>query len=381
MPILRKPRKGVVLNAKGRPVPFSFWPTYRTTRRFGLQSTLFARDPWNVIVANIRKRCPATARDEAEACVEQAQDFYNASLTATLASARPLLLYYSFMNLVKAYGLTTSTVPTFARAQHGVSEQLSPGGVELVDAFLRAFSSPRASGERQIFDDFRRALGASAMTTGVHDYRLPRLMPQVVPGHRIWCEASEEEERFIAIDRINIVHDEPSRTMWLDLYVFADDLSRFSISHSRFLKESGLAGAFKEVKCAAKAGGRKLIRFEQVVTSRYTGRPTDSLQALVGSVRGRIWATVGEGRPYRRYYAYLAPSAEQAEVLPQLASIYALVFYLGSITRYRPHHFDAILQGDYGAWIREFILGQPVQFIYLIASEFAQQEVTKPAIV
>jgi hypothetical protein len=62
-------------------------------------------------------------------------------------------------------------------------------------------------------------------------------------------------------------------------------------------------------------------------------------------------------------------------------SIYAITFYLGSITRYRPHHFDTIVQGSLGHVIEEFVSGQPLQFIYLIASEFAEQEVTKPSIV
>jgi hypothetical protein len=62
-------------------------------------------------------------------------------------------------------------------------------------------------------------------------------------------------------------------------------------------------------------------------------------------------------------------------------SIYAITFHLGSITRYRPHHFDRIIDGHYGPRIEEFISGQPLQFIYLMASEFAEQDVTKPSIV
>ncbi|KAB2907523.1 MAG: hypothetical protein F9K30_23850, partial [Dechloromonas sp.] len=378
---LPRPRKGLVLNVKGRPVPFSFWPVYRTIRRYGLQSTLFALDPWNVIVASIRQRCPASAKAEAEACVEQAQDFYNASLTAALASARPLLLYYSFMNLVKAYGLTMGTVPTFSRAQHGVSEQLKPAGNELVDAYLKAFPSPSTSGDRQIFDDFNKSIGGTGIAAPSHCYDLPKLMPQVVAGHRLWCEAADENERFIAIERISVMHDVATKELWLNIYVFTGDLSRFGITHTQFLTESQLGSCFREVRSAGRKGAKKMMRLEQLVPTKYTGRPTDTLQNLVHSLRGKIWATVSEGRPYRRYYAYLAPTSEHPEVLPQLLSIYAVVFYLGSITRYRPHHFDAILEGAYGAWIREFIIGQPVQFIYLLASEFAEQEVTKPAIV
>src|SRR5713226_10260933 len=47
-------------------------------------------------------------------------------------------------------------------------------------------------------------------------------------------------------------------------------------------------------------------------------------------------------------------------------------FISGSITRYRPHQYDAIASGQFGPWIQEFVNGQPLQFVYLLASEFAQ---------
>lgn len=86
-------------------------------------------------------------------------------------------------------------------------------------------------------------------------------------------------------------------------------------------------------------------------------------------------------QPYRRYYVYLAPQNEAAQVLPQILAIYAITYYLGSITRYRPQHFQTLLAGSYGPRIEEFITVQPLQFVYLVASEFAEKEITKPALV
>lgn len=48
---LAQPRSGTLVVVRQRPVPFSFWPMHRGTRRFGLQSSLFVRDPWTVIRA------------------------------------------------------------------------------------------------------------------------------------------------------------------------------------------------------------------------------------------------------------------------------------------------------------------------------------------
>ena len=85
--------------------------------------------------------------------------------------------------------------------------------------------------------------------------------------------------------------------------------------------------------------------------------------------------------PYRKYYLYAAPVAEHAQVVPQILSIYGITYYLGSIVRYRPHHFDRILKGEFGPFVEAFLNDQPTQFIYLMASEFAEKEVTKAAIV
>lgn len=105
------------------------------------------------------------------------------------------------------------------------------------------------------------------------------------------------------------------------------------------------------------------------------------MPTLVDSVKNSLWATVGASPPYRRYYVYTAPANERPGVLPQLVSVYALMYYLGSITRYRPQHLDEILKGLYGSLIEEFLVAQPTQYIYLMASEFARRDVTQPSIV
>jgi hypothetical protein len=87
-----------------------------------------------------------------------------------------------------------------------------------------------------------------------------------------------------------------------------------------------------------------------------------------------------EINPYRRYYVYLAPPAEHGDVLPQILSTYTVMYYLGSIVRYRPQHFDSITGGKYGPRVEEFINGISAQFIYLMASEFVLRQVTRPAL-
>jgi len=168
--------------------------------------------------------------------------------------------------------------------------------------------------------------------------------------------------------------------MWINFYFSPGDLKRFGITHKQLLDESGLLSTFAAVKPNS-TSRLKMVCLQQRAPISYGHRPADEVLKLASSIRDNLWATVASIPPYRRYYVYLSPVDEKPALLPQLLSIYAVTFYLGSITRYRPHHFDKIIDGPFGPRIKEFIGGQALQFIYLMASEFAQQEVTKPSIV
>lgn len=352
---------------------------HRGSRRYGLQSNLFAVDPWTIIKDKVRTDCPIPARQEANACVEQASDFFNSSQTSVITAARPLQIYYCFMNLVKALVLTKGNVRTFDQASHGLSEKLSPGGKELKDAYLDAFPSPSAQGKLQVFGELYKLLNGRNVPTNTR-YDISLMMPQILPGHRLWARAANKKERFISIHDLRFMQN-AANELWLNLILIADDLSRLGITHKQFLAESRLSPAFHEVKFSEVIDQRRLLCFEQTTRTSFADRPSDQVQSLVDQFKRDIWVTVNGAQPYRRYYAYLAPVAERNAVVHQLLSIYAITYYLGSITRYRPQLFDTFLADAFGPRIEEFVSVQPMQFIYLIASEFAEQEITKPALI
>jgi hypothetical protein len=260
---------------------------------------------------------------------------------------------------------------------HGLKERRR-GPKELEDAFLRAEKSH--GGDLKVFDELLRVVRGSGLSAD-QDFDLMKLLPQILPGHRLWAAAADQNERFIALHEIRVMERTKNKSIWLEFLLFEDDLTRLAVTHKKLLQESRLAGVFRQVRTTREVNNRRLIRFEQITPRTYTHRPSDEVLALIGTVREILWVTVASVPPYRRYYLYLSPSAEHSQLLPQLLSIYAITFHLGSITRYRPHHFDRIIDGHYGPRIEEFISGQPLQFIYLMASEFAEQDVTKPSIV
>jgi hypothetical protein len=332
-----------------------------------------------MIARSLGHECERARRAEALACLQQSKDFFIAATNAEVIAARPLALYYSFMNLAKVFCLLRGGRATFDQAQHGLAERLNPGAGELVGAFLRAFPSVPAN-SANVFDEFMQALSAAGLP-GQTDYQLPVLLSQIVPGHRLWAQAAKHEERFIAIHDLEFHHDSATQTMWLNLLFVADDLSRLGVSQQRLLDEARLAATFRGVACDRQFQGRNLLCFEQIHAHHYPGGyPADEFRPVIDPLRDRIWVTVATVSPYRRYYVCLAPVADHPFILPQLLCIYAIMFYLGSITRYRPHHYDTITAGPFGPWVQEFVNGQPLQFLYLMASEFARQDVTKPSI-
>jgi hypothetical protein len=145
---LSSPRTGIRLRVNKKLIPYSFWPTKNGSKgNASLQSLLFSLDPWAMIDQAIKTSCPKLAQAEAIACLTQARDFYSAAVDSQRIAAKPLTLYYCFMNLVKAFCLTRGTRISFDKAQHGLAEKLrAPLGRELIDAFLMAHVSPNRKG-------------------------------------------------------------------------------------------------------------------------------------------------------------------------------------------------------------------------------------------
>ena len=123
-----------------------------------------------------------------------------------------------------------------------------------------------------------------------------------------------------------------------------------------------------------------MVCFEPVTPTSFSSRAADNVMDAINTIAPNLWTTVRNDKPYRAYYLYLCPGSEVASRMPQLCSIYAIAYYLGSITRYRPHHFTSIIDGPFGPFVEAFLGDQPTQFLYLLASEFTQREVTRAAL-
>ena len=376
---LRKIRVGTELKANRRSVPFSFWPVAaNNSQRPPVQSLLFAADPWLIMKRSINDQIAIQeTREEASSYIEQASDFYNSALQSHIDAAKPVQLYYSYLNIAKAFVLCRGLQRSLSPIYHGINEAVPNNGTEFDQAYVQ-FKRP--TGRLQVFDEFIQALGYSQLPNGTQ-IPIVQLLPQILPGHRLWASAAGKQERFLSLQRVQFTEHKTSRQVWLRLYLYKDDLTRLGQPQIHVLQQSRISNVFRRVQCDETIGDRQLICFEERTATVYRRHGVDEAMKLVNDVRSGLWAIVASSSPYRRYYLYLSPPNTDRFVLPQLASIYALTFYLGSVTRYRPTVFRSILEGDYGPCIAEFVSGHPAQFVYLMASEFAKQDVTQPAII
>lgn len=382
MSILPNPKDGEILTIKDYQVPFSFWPTRKTNVRCVLNTRIFANNPWLMITNSIKDKIKVeTRRHEALAYCEQSQDFFRSAQTARVSAAKPILLYYAFMNLAKAFILLKNVRPGLSKAFHGlVTADVSKD--KLASAKIQVHKNRASSVKTNVFDDFYNALCDKNVTVNKFEYNLRDLVPQVIVGHRLWLEAINSsssmryKERFVSVDKLHFMHNKDTKELWLRIYLKKSALTRFGYNLSEFIEKAD-RGNWTAVK--AEEGDYRC--YEQKVTVKHRGSPADYLANVTEGVRTTFWQTVRSDEPYRRYYLYANPSQNSDQVLPQILSVYAIMFYLGSITRYRPLRYDKIADSKFGAFIESFIDSQPTQFLYLMASRFDEREIAKAAIV
>lgn len=367
-------RPGTPMEVRNRDVEFSFWPMARGNRRYGLQSRVFGSDPFNIIERSVNERCQQAVRSLALAYLEQARDFFAASQFGAVRAARPLLLYYAFMNLVKTFALTKGLVATFGDSHHGLTTVFPVTGSGPSGATLRAF---RATPQKaNLFDLLLRGLTGSGLPATT-DYNLEQVLPQILLGHRLWCDAAGRKERFVEVEDIQFRDDRVTKECWVRFDLARSEYTRLNYTQDQIANNARLTPLWHIV--APSGDAQQTLRFEMLQPTRYNDRPSDVVNSLVEQIRHELWRSVTIVKPFRKYYIYVADP--QDRVVPQLCAIYMVMFYLGSITRYRPDQFDGLVAGPYGAFIQEFIENQPNQWLYLLASEFAEQEIARAAVV
>lgn len=385
MPRIREERIGDSLLMTGRELNFSFRPVKRQTRSYVRQPEILATNPWDVIENVIRRNLNhRVRRRDALYFLWQAKDFWSAAQTAQITS-KPLLLYYSMMNAAKALILYRGVAQTLNRAMHGLSEDTHLGTVR--DPLLaNVIAMPNKAGSANIFDLFGQAIGCAPLAQK-QTYQVANLLPQIVIGHRLWAAVGRRRERFVRADSVSFAIDQANRQTWLRIDIDRSDLPTVMSSYKEFEVGCRLAPAFRRVKFRDTGSANsnhellneKFIRYESATPTSFITRAAERVNDLAGTLKPILWPVVRSTPPYRRYYLYASPS--NAVPISPLLSVYALVYFFGSITRYRPHLFDKVRESPFGMFVDEFLNTQGRQFLFLTASELVQRDVSWPAVI
>jgi len=342
-----------------------------TGSKIALQHRLFVNDPWELIAEAIVRSVPqGRTREVAQSFRRQAEDYFRVATTARELPVRPVLLYYAFLNLSKAYAIAKGNTSLSQRAYHGVSCSPTRGTI---------LGTPIAFDKRHNPAVFRELLQHLNGNLSILNFpmTLRYLLPQVLPGHRLWCYATNKSERFLTIQNYKLLHAARGKQVWLNLYVRTSELDQANISERTVLSGTDL----EDFEITVDPEAPSLICIQQRNPSSYTTQPTEALEVITKATQNKFWETVRLESPYRKPYLYCCPNREHAARLPQVLSVYLLMFFLGSVTRYSPGYFEDLLDSKYGPLFATFISESPMQYLYLMASEILGREVSKPAII
>jgi hypothetical protein len=381
MPRPKPPRQGEPLSTNGILVPYSFWPTLHTTR-WKLQRRLYVRDPWATLnEAVYRAEIRKSRIKEALSYIEQAEEyFYVGTQTSTGISVKPILLYYSLMNLAKSMLAVRNPGIDLSHAYHGLSATRKGEWAILGDG-IRVQSSPNRV---NVFGAMFQLLHGSRPS--LQSLEVRHLLPQILPAHRLWTYACGRREQFVSVE-IAAANDPDDQKAWLLLILDRGELAYLGESFTDLIDSSRLPGRWEQVSGLPdlkpwrdlQQSTSNAVFFEQHTQVRYTHRALDCVADLFSTVRPELWTVVTSTYPHRKYYlnfdANLGPRR-----LPQWASMYVLFYYLSDLTRYRPLHFDRFLESRYGPQIESILDECPRQFLYLMASELLQREVAPAGI-
>ena len=367
---------------------FSRWPVFHDEQvgKTYNQASLTTTNPWALIRGCINRNLPSESHEQEIALplADQAEFFFDAQARTDKWAAKSLLLYYSAMNLVKTCLIVrgnikgTKSIKERGGFRHGVESDYTEGPDD--DPIRKStITINRSRGGKtpiEIFDEFLRLFNCHIRRNVKMRIKLVEILPQIVTGHKLWSHFLSAKERFIPIESLDFLIQPENRSIRIVGTVKVKDSKRISGTHRGSIIFSGL-----NPKTEITNAQREMDYWTfSLPPKKYKEYSTDMLNKAAETVKNQLWSVVTSSHPYRKYYLYVTDSKRKS-VMPQLASMYGIMFFLGSVSRYRPHFFNKLMKSKYGPLIIEFLTSIPNQFLYLMASEIAMRDISRPAVI
>ncbi len=354
MPRLQKPHQGRLI-----PNPPSGFPAFMGRQ----QPRVITADIWAFLQHQISTRLPKPKCIQASAFLDQALEFFEAARSPSL-SCRPLLYYYSFLNLAKVF-LTLKTVMIPVVLKHGISDSKVNRRQRLRLEGQTVRVPKRANDHSELFPEFVTALGGKL--TKPATLKVMSLLRQLPGIHRTFCRVTGERTAFLPVKQFDLLRDGN------DIFVRMI-LDRSDKDVGETLRRIRLRRSFTAVFRQVSSTENGEVWFE-TECERGKGRgiytAVKRLATIIESMG--VWGLLTTAG-WRYYLAAIPPRSK----LPPCAAVYATMFYLGSIVRYQPYDFDRVFAGKFSWLVSEFFRTQPIQFIYGLAGRVAGVDVVRP---
>lgn len=337
---------------------------------------------WHYIIKSEKKRFPGkTDYPFLLSVLEQAQYFYEAAALAPIKS-KPLLYYYSFLNIAKASIVLTKSARLALNGEfnHGIDSCSINSNAQLQDCFVTVKNLKSTGGVSQkisvayelaqLFDDnikFKHPNPANH-DNGPWKIDIISLLKSCIGIHRTVSETFKTKESFIRLET-PIIEKEGKHLVYKGRINGTPNERTSLITAGYNIEEINLKWHLKE---------------DYNMTTPYLSRLVFYLFSKQLSSKG-LW-TYSTGDEYRLYinsnhlikdtsniYKFLPLNATDPNIqqltLSSATIIYYLMFFFGSITRYHPYLFEKVLSEKEIWLVSEFLKTQPLQFLLLITSK------------
>lgn len=318
---------------------------------FGIK-TVLTNSPWTFVGLWLKRN----QKDNALFYWEQAELFYKASNGLPPQSA-PLLLYYSFLNSVKA--LLSSKGIVFDE-HHGVREDRSRrnNSSGLTKHRVRILSRGVA---RSLATYYNEPETVSSHGLSELFYNMPFI-------HRTYCIThSSHKEMFVPLRKCRFVFD----TTTSEVFLTAELSEHFSLARlARRLPASFIVDSKPNT-----------IRSTASISWRSTTNPNAAeLNALVNLqslLRNDMYYINGS---HTLWYLKLLSTHPQRLMRQNTTLMLTAMHRLSELSRYEPLELRALLNGQKNWLLSEFVQMAPVQFIDEIAAEITGHQCLIPNI-
>ena len=280
--------------------------------------------------------------------LEQAKHFYETAEKSPTKS-KPLLYYYSFLNLAKVMINIEKEYGSTFRYMHGIKED-NKNHFHNSDILINPIKTSVINVSSELLQAFDDDIITADRRINVKDY-----LSQCVGIHRAYSEIYKKKETLFKLGKI-LLYKKRGKIFGIKAEVQClktDVLNLQSIGYN-IIEEHG-----------------KYFWIEEIIKPSASITRNDYYNLATILKQKGIWYYIGNSG-----YTYYISTNNLCRYNTEIV-IYNTMFYLGSITRYNPYLFDKMFSDNEQWMVSEFLTTQPKQFLYLATAKILGQNILK----